>query len=352
MDRRPRKIDKRNNFDLIRLVLAFWVMLFHFSTLSGAEGLSWFPAWIDVWEALAGFFILSGFMIFPSYEKSVSIADYASKRIRRIYPAYASVILFCAALGALLTSLPVVQYALSPELYKYLAYNLLALNFLQPSLPGVFTANTYSAVNGALWTIKVELMFYAAAPIIIWMMRRMGRLSVMIALYVLGMAYNQYFNGLYLDSGREAYFTLSKQLPGQLPYLMSGALLYYYLDVFRRRSHLYFAIALAVYVPSYMYHFRPLMPIALAAMIVYAGLVAKYIGNFGRYGDLSYGIYIFHFPVVQSIVHFGLPAAGLVASFALTVSIVCALAFASWHLVEKRALAGSSHYVQAAAKGG
>lgn len=351
MDAKLPRLDRKNNFDLIRLVMAFGIMVFHYSVLTDAPSLKQLYVTVDFGEVLACFFILSGFMVFPSYEKSSSLKEYAVKRIRRIYPAYAVVILLAALLGAALTTLPISGYITSPALYKYIAYNLLTLNFMQPALPGVFESNPMIAMNGALWTIKVELMFYVAVPIIVWLMRRLGRIPVIVVLYALGMAYNMYFSALHQSTGREMYFTLAKQLPGQLPYLMSGALLYYYLDAFRRKSHLYFAIALAVYAPSYAMHFKPLMPIALTVMLVYAGVTMKHMGNFGRFGDFSYGIYIFHFPTIQTLIYLGMPAASLGASFALAVVMVSALAFASWHLVEKRSLMSSSHYVQAAVKG-
>jgi peptidoglycan/LPS O-acetylase OafA/YrhL len=89
------------------------------------------------------------------------------------------------------------------------------------------------------------------------------------------------------------------------------------------------------------------LPAAVGALVVYVALGAPHRGNFGKYGDLSYGIYILHFPVIQWLVSIGLYRESPSGALAVTIAVVLALAFASWHLVEKPFLRKTSHYVVA-----
>ena len=69
-------------------------------------------------------------------------------------------------------------------IYGVGAANLIFLNFVHPTLPGVFEGNQLSEVNGALWTLKIEVMFYAAVPLLAWAFRKLGRLPVIAAVYL------------------------------------------------------------------------------------------------------------------------------------------------------------------------
>lgn len=89
------------------------------------------------------------------------------------------------------------------------------------------------------------------------------------------------------------------------------------------------------------------------SMIVYPLLVIVVANsrmlsvNLGRFGDLSYGIYLFHFPTIQALEHFGLYKFNPYVGFSVSVFVTIALATFSWHVVEKRFLKRSSHYIQA-----
>lgn len=162
------KIPKENGFHFVRLVCCLIVIYEHVVALSGAS----IPCLNLRGLAVEVFFVLSGFWVTLSYLKSVSIKEYALKRIRRIFPQYAAVVVLGAVLLFSFSSLEIRAYFSSDEFWKYLVANLCTLNFLHPSLPGVFGG---SAVNGSLWTIKIELAFYVMLPIIISAIRTMER---------------------------------------------------------------------------------------------------------------------------------------------------------------------------------
>ena len=124
-----------------------------------------------------------------SYENAVDNKRYFLKRARRIYPAYFCIVLICAVLGIFFSAYSWREYW-SLSLLKYIAANLFFLNFLQPNLPGLFESNTLQAVNGALWTLKIEVMFYLFVPLAVMAFRKFGRLTVIIALYIASVLYS------------------------------------------------------------------------------------------------------------------------------------------------------------------
>jgi peptidoglycan/LPS O-acetylase OafA/YrhL len=296
--------------------------------------------------------VVSGYLVLMSYDNSRSVLDYAGKRTRRVYPAYAAIVIACAVFGVLVTTLPAPDY-FSAGVGAYLAANLVFLNFLAPNLPGVFAANALIEVNGALRTLKVEVMFYAAVPGIAWLCRRLGTARVLFALYLASVAYYFALGELAEARGSQLLTQLQRQLPGQLCYFVAGGVGYYFADALATRWRLIAPIALAGYVGvallgSLLVEIL-LKPALLAALVVYVAVGARYPGNFGRFGDFSYGIYIVHFPLLQVMVGAGLFRADPWLGLAVATVAVLALAALSWHLVEKPFLRKSSHYVLAEA---
>lgn len=338
----------KNNFDLLRFAFAFTVLLVHSHALSREAGLDAFLRFLSAEIAVQGFFVVSGYLVFMSLENSRGVADYLEKRARRICPAYFAVVAGCALIGFVVSTVPAAEY-FSSDLVRYLAANLVFLNFLEPNLPGVFRGNPISEINGALWTLKIEVMFYAAVPVIAWLGARAGRGRTLLVLYLLASAYVMWMEWLYQRTQNGFYLILQRQLPGQLGFLLAGATCYYYATWIASRWR--WIVPLAVIAILAAKAWWPLavvaLPAAVGALVVYAAVGVRPLANFGKYGDLSYGIYILHFPVIQWLVSSGVyresPSGGLAA----TIAIVLALAFASWHLVEKPFLRRTSHYVVA-----
>lgn len=335
---------KKNNFDLLRLLLALLVCLLHAAELSGFEALCHTAGLLSAQTLIQAFFVISGFLIVMSYERASSLGAYTSKRIRRIYPAYFTVILLSAFGLALVSGQTFSQY-FSPTWWKYLLANLTFLNFLQPSLPGVFEANALSVVNGALWTLKVEVMFYVSVPLLVFCLRRAPRLPLLILVYALSVGYATFLLGAAAQTGNAFYAQLARQLPGQLCFFVSGAALFYYLPLFERRIKLFLTAATLVLLTHHWIPLPWLQPAALAVVVLFFGLFL-YAGNFGKYGDFSYGIYILHFPLIQLLLHAGWPAAHPWSFLAAVVGLTSGGAFLMWNLVERRFLLRSSHYVR------
>jgi len=337
---------KDNNFDLLRFVFASMVFLVHSYALSQAEFLKPLAMFISSELAVKSFFVVSGFLIFMSFEKSVYIGTYFSKRVKRIYPAYFTVVVLCALLGIIFTEYSLAQY-FSLTWLKYVLANLIFLNFIQPDLPGVFMHNPLTAVNGALWTLKIEVMFYFCVPFFIWLMRRFGRWQILLAIYLASIGYRIGIETWGIAYHAPIYKELLRQLPGQLIYFVSGAVFYYYLPYLKAYWKPVVVFAIAIMVTNVLIPLSLLEPLALAALVVSAACVLPFLGNFGKHGDLSYGIYIVHFPILQGLIQFGLFEKFPMLGFAIATVLVLCAAYTSWHFVEKPFLAKKSHYLVA-----
>jgi peptidoglycan/LPS O-acetylase OafA/YrhL len=291
-----------NNFNLVRIMCAATVCLVHAAALSNTLELAWIADSLGSSTRVQAFFVISGFLIFRSYERAPSTGRFARTRVRRIYPAYCLVVILCAVLlGAVSSRTP---FYFSSDWLRYVAANLTFLNFLHPTLPGVFEAHRYTEVNGALWTLKIEMMFYATVPLFALLFRRVGRMSVIAGTYGLSIGYAMLMKWLASATGSGIYDELGRQLPGQLAYLIGGAFLYYYLPLVHRRRWWWTASSAAVLVAHAFHPLPVLQPLALAVAIV---LVSVFIPGppTRRLGNLPYALFLIHFPIVQVLVHAG-----------------------------------------------
>lgn len=335
-----------NNFDALRLAFACIVFLFHADVLSQRAELAALGRWLSSEIAVKGFFVVSGYLVYMSCERSQSLRRYFEKRIRRLYPAYCTVILAGVIAGSFFSDAALADYLWSGATAKYLAANLVFANFLAPALPGLFADNPNQAVNGALWTLKIEVMYYLLVPAIWGVARRTSAVATFLALYALSVIYSLTMMHWW-DVGRNPIFVvLQRQLPGVLTYFVSGAFFYCYREALERYLLALALPALLVYFSDNIVVRLVFEPIALAAIVVYLGTGTRYAGNFCRYGDFSYGIYIVHFPILQMLIVSGLFRHSYLG-LGVAAGLVLAAAFVLWHAIEKPFLYGNSHYVVA-----
>ncbi len=335
-----------NRFDLIRLVLAAGVFAYHAVALAAVDPFGPLErALAGVAEvSIEGFFIVSGALVAGSLARASGLADYVGKRVRRLYPAYAVIILIPAA----------ISFALTQDgtgVLRYLAANLPFLNFLEPRLPGLFADNRFTVVNGALWTLKVEVMFYLVLPLILPVLTSLRRLWWLgiVALYAAGEAWAVLVPRAF---GENLGPELARQLPGQIAYFAMGIAVWK-LEPLLRRHWAVCAIPGTVLLAASLIHptLEPLRALGLAGVIAGFAFAPGRPLSPARFGDISYGVYITHFPILQAMIAAGLVTTLDLAGFlAVATILVLVASFALWHLVEKPALRPSSHYRKVAAK--
>lgn len=347
----------RNNLDCLRLIAASIVVLFHLG-ITGIQSFSVFGIVFSAHFAVKTFFVISGLLIYRSYTRSSSVRSYLEKRVRRIYPAYFTVVTLAAIALCLLTTLPLSHY-FGLGFWKYLGANLLFLNFLAPSLPGVFASNAMPAVNGALWTLKIEVAFYLSVPVIHYLCSRLGTRKVILTLFgfsclwkygFMWLATTHHTPGIFsLDRSRSIFGQLSVQFPGQLLYFCAGVLILLYFDTLKLHFKSIACLTAGIYLLDHFLTQGNLDVIWISGVVFVFGFW-RYFGNFSKYGDFSYGVYIVHFPILQTLIALGAARWNPALFLLVSLPLIGLAGFLMWHLVESRFLAASSHYRQGAAK--
>lgn len=341
----------RNNLDCLRLIAASIVVFFHLG-ITGIRAFSAFGEIFSAHFAVNTFFVVSGLLIYRSYTRSSSVRSYLGKRVRRIYPAYFTIVTLSAVALCLLTTLPLSHY-FGLGFWKYLGANLLFLNFLAPTLPGVFASNPMPAVNGALWTLKIEVAFYLFVPIMHFLCRRLGTRRVIVALFCLSCLWKYGFmwmaathhasSSFSLDRSRGIFAELSTQFPGELLYFCAGVLVFLYFDTLKLHFK---SIACGTAAVCLLDHFLTggNLDVVWISGLVFVFGFWRYLGNFSKYGDFSYGVYIVHFPILQTLIALGLARWNPALFLLVFLPSIALASFLMWHLVESRFLASSSHY--------
>ena len=320
-----------NNLDFLRFVFAFTVTLAHLIKLSEVKAFQSYVIFFDTRLAINGFFVISGFLIAKSYENSTNIKAYLIKRIRRILPAYIFIILLCALFFCFVSTNSINQYFLNNQFWKYLIANLTFQNYIEPCLPGVFQDNLICAVNGSLWTIKLEEAFYLMLPVLYFITKsKKARIVILsILVYILSISYFNYFVSIDM-------YRIAKQLPGALAFFMSGIIFYRNFEFLIKWKHYLIVPSLLIFLLEYyIYNTHIFYPISYSFLVFYLAYNFKFLNNFGKYGDITYGVYIYHFPIIQVFVYFGFFK--IYDPFFVSIVVlllVIILAFLSWHFLE------------------
>jgi peptidoglycan/LPS O-acetylase OafA/YrhL len=329
-------MNNKNCFDFLRFFFAANILLAHLSELSQNENLHFLSHFSNAIIGIKGFFVISGFLVAKSYVNTPSIKKYFVKRAKRILPAYVVVILFSTLIFSIFSSFSFSDYFSDINTYKYVGWNLLFLNFMHPCLPGLFQNNLLCSVNGALWTLKIEEGFYVILPLIFYLIKKVKKPFLILGtLYVLSLIY-----WFLMDS----YFNkplLTKQLPGYLSYFVTGIFLFLNFDFMMKYKRIIFTFSVLILFGFYLLstQISILYPAAFGCIVIVAAYNIPFLNNFGKYGDFTYGLYIYHFPIIQLFRQYDLFEKYNPFAMAIVV-ILISLFFAilSWFLIEKRFL--------------
>jgi peptidoglycan/LPS O-acetylase OafA/YrhL len=322
--------ERKNNFDFIRFVAATLVIFSHSYPLTignnGSEPFGTVTRGDMTFGELAVsiFFVISGFLITQSFDRSKNVFYYAKARMLRIFPALIVVVLLSIfILGPIFTNLSVRNYFMNPQTANYL--KTITLYWVQYNLPGVFLSNTYpGAINGSLWTLWYEFFFYIVVAVL--GVTKLLRKEVVIAGFILStILYHFGRANFYADLFR--YFSA-----GMLVYLFRKQIVHNGWIAFIS----FMAIALTI---RSGHHFSYFFTIFGSYLIFYLSYSQKVkLHHFGKYGDFSYGLYIYAFAVQQTLMALFHNHMSHLENFLLAFPISLMFAFLSWHIVEKNAL--------------
>ena len=330
----------KSNFTIIKLILAFIVFITHFIFLNKyviessnqyhyllkfiSSEYNFFNAEI----AVKIFFSISGYLIGLSLSNKTQINTFYKKRIMRIYPSYITVVLMFFLIALLLNTNSLNIIIFDRETYVYLFSNLLTLNFIQPSIKGFLDQNIINAINGSLWTIKNELVCYFLAPFMFSLIRRNKKWFLF--LYIISVSWIV----IPTEIINEIHPRLSKQFPMFIPFFISG--LFLSTLNLRRKLYLFNLFSILGLISTYLINyliFTLIFPICITFIIVYLSKNNLDI----KIKDYSYGLYLWHFPVIQTIYmmnNFGIT--NLYKLFIITFSIIMFFVYLNYVFIEDR----------------
>lgn len=344
--------DTHNNFDLLRLLAALQVAYFHATIhlrveVGPAAGVV--NRVLDFFPGVPIFFVISGFLIAKSYERSRSLRSYARNRVLRVYPALWVAFAACAALLGAHGILTAGSLGTLPFL-TWVAAQLTVGQFFNPDLVRRFGVGT---PNGSLWTIPVEIGFYILVPFLYAVVRRLRAAAADLFLGGVALASFAIWAAIVRRPDHDQALALKLALVTTVPHLhlfLLGVLLHRHFARLRRLlegralawTAAYVAVMLAI--DALLGPARKSHPAAalvqglllagwtLSVAFTRRGLSERLLGG----NDLSYGLYIYHMLVVNTFIHHGAVGRGWHAAAALAISL--AVAGLSWRLVEAPAL--------------
>ncbi|MEL6366057.1 MAG: acyltransferase [Pseudomonadota bacterium] len=342
-----RQPNRASAFDFLRVAFAAVVLAAHLMILTEAVVPGWFRSGLLTlgYYCVQGFFLISGYLVAGSLARSDSWRLYAEKRLRRVYPAYTTVILSAVVLGLVMS--PEARSDLG-AVARYAFWNLVFLNFLEPNIPGLFEDNLFTEVNGALWTVKIEVMFYIVLPVLAIVLKRTGGLywAAVALVYVGAVLWQELVPTLAAPYvGEQLAAQLSRQLPGQMDIFIVGMVLAGKKPI-REENALRAGLASAVLLAATIALpvLKPLEAVAVGGLVVSLGRYWRIPFDAGRFGDLSYGVYALHFPIIQTLIAMGVFAVsypfGVLAALVLTFTAAALM----WRYIERPALRMDSAY--------
>jgi len=333
---------RTNNFDFIRLMAALAVLVSHSFALTGQIEPS-----LDTGITLGTlgvfvFFTISGLLVAKSWDAHPRLAAFSGKRFLRIFPAFAAVIIFTTLIvGPLGSSLPAKAYFKSPQTLHYL--NGISVFNIQDSLPGVFTHNPLVSINGSLWTIPFEIIAYGLLAILALagLMRKDRRHWILVilaaliglSLYTRDRAWLESYSLPPFNTDLQAFMRL-------MPFFFAGMALYVYREKVRVRVEiaLVLLLILAATIPT-KGTFLATMLVIPYVILALAFIETKHVSKLHhKIGDLSYGIYLFSFPLQQSIVQLSDNTISPLRLALYALPVILFFAYLSWHLIEKPSL--------------
>jgi len=342
-------VRQANNFDLLRILFAWFVIVSHSYVLNGdgatdplfvATNSTFLFSFIGV----KGFFIISGYLIFKSMMVSTSIFEYLVKRVLRIFPALAVVLLITLATVYFIYPSNLAPFFTNKEVYAYFLGNIL---LFKPHffIPGIFSGLPSTAINGSLWTIEYEFFFYLF--ILLFFFVRSHKIFLKIALAVVIGIFLMVRLLLYNWTVQTHFFIPLEPLFDLGIYFLMGSLLSCFdFDAINYKLTIATALLIALIAAIYLGVGHTVVYVTLPFLVIYLGKQTSRVATFvhASIGDPSYGIYLYAFPLQQFIIYWSRPST-LMLFIASTIGAFI-FGYLSWILIEKKALALKQYFLE------
>lgn len=322
---------KDNNFDFLRVAAAVAVLASHQFALSGLpEPITRLGSWGGI--GVLVFFAISGYLVAGSWCHDPNVWRFAARRLLRIWPGLAVACVLVALVWGTATSTQDARaYLASPATWDYL--KVLNLWVFKSHLPGVFAGNPVpESVNGSLWTITYEIRCYLALAIagLIGLMRRHWLLPLVFLT----------FSGWFFFLFKIGYDQPIRMHLQMAVVFFGAASLYQLRGYWVPHRWLAWVLVVAAIMALWFGGWPEIAyTLGLPAVVVLFGTGSlPVLRRTGRFGDVSYGLYIYAYPVQQAVISLSgnqLPVTmGIMASTAVTL----VLAWLSWRFVEQPVL--------------
>ena len=357
----------KNNVDFTRFALAVFVVFTHsyFVFYGPVIFFQKEPLWLLTNHQLTFgtlavnfFFIISGFLVLQSLLRSKNYFSFLKKRVLRIYPAFIVVYFFCAFIVAPLgngtPSHPFQNFSSywSQINVGYLVHTCIYLK--SPLLPETFkTVLCPYELNTSIWTIPFEFSCY----IILLCLGILGAFKwhklIPLALFLLVLSLNIVHYNIYMTYNENLplnysiipyikpdYLENFLNMEHLLIFFLSGSCFYYYRKYIPRSINLVILSIILLIISAKWIKIFELVQGVFGAYVMFYFIFSKRVKlhNFARFGDFSYGIYLFGWPVQQLIIMYFGDKLNLFGSLFISLAIIILFAFSSWHVVEKPAL--------------
>jgi peptidoglycan/LPS O-acetylase OafA/YrhL len=341
-----------NNLNALRFLAASLVILSHgFELPSGLATRDWahlVTGKAFSWYAVNMFFVISGYLIFASWQRRPQLLAFLYARFLRIVPAlFVMLVVTVLLLGAVFSTLSFANFLTAAETVRYF-WGCLSIVFVKYELPGVFADNPLRGVNGSLWTLRYEIFCYAAVAVAgvagflrSPSVRRAALFSGAAAASIVLISLDVYRLG---DS--EGRLGMLYELCRLALCFILGGIFYEFGQHIRTRLNFIVPVGavLLVLLVARTAVFTPVASLAIACLTIWLAFVpnGRWIAWTRKASDYSYGMYIYAFPVQQAIIA-AVPGVSFAGDIGLGFVVTLGFAMLSWHLIEKPALSLKSY---------
>lgn len=336
-----RDLGRHNNLGALRLLFAICVILSHtFPAIS--DEMNEHEVLLDATDgqmdlgalAVNAFFAISGYLVTQSWLRTPRLRPFLTKRVLRIYPGFLT--------ASLLSILIVGPYAgaayastLAPkELIKTVA-RLCVLS--PPRAQGAFTGSAIPELNMPLWTIRYEFICYLLIPLILFRSLGIGR-AIMLALYLLALGYHA-SQGVYIirDGFHIPIIGSPVTWPRFIAYFAGGAAFMLYRDRIPFRGWLFGLCIIILCASAFVTggFFIATASVGIYAIFYVAFQRALRLDWIGEKWDLSYGTYLYAWPIQMLLIRKLHPSMGPWSIFVIALAVTLPVAALSWVLVER-----------------